>query len=192
MQKYIPTLTIFVIATIWGVFILDLVTPFSNFNSHGIRPRELSGLKGVLLSPFLHANLLHIISNTTAFIGSSILVIVSAGRRDLNLVFFSVLILSGIGTWLTSTAGVVVGLSGVIYGLIGFLFTFAIFHPSIRTWAAAFFSLILYSGAVLGLFKVSPYISWAGHFWGFVSGVVVAYALDKYRDGNSHKFHSGA
>ncbi|MCY2993633.1 MAG: hypothetical protein NTY19_38005 [Planctomycetota bacterium] len=45
------------------VFILGRVLPF-DINSLGVTPRTLVGLVGIPATPFLHANLHHLLSNT--------------------------------------------------------------------------------------------------------------------------------
>jgi hypothetical protein len=49
-------------ATLWLVFIADRILP-GDFNQWGIIPRRLDGIWGILISPFLHANLGHLLSN---------------------------------------------------------------------------------------------------------------------------------
>lgn len=174
LDKILPkNIQIFLLA-IWVIYAVDLVLPMFNFNVFGIRPRELSGLWGILFSPFLHANLGHIISNSIALVGTSILLRFAIVSDKLPWVLMFCAVFSGIGVWLFSTAGVVVGASGVIYGLIGYLFANAYFNPSIKSWAIALVSLAGFGGAVLSLFTFSPFVSWSGHFWGFVAGVVFA------------------
>lgn len=166
-------LQIFLLA-IWAIFIIDFVLPFISFNGFGIQPRTFSGLLGIAFAPFLHGGWFHIISNSISLIGAGVLVRMAVGSQNLSLIMLLSAIGGGIGTWIFSTAGVVVGASGVVYGLIGFLFANALYNPSLRSWGIAFISLIVFGGAVLGLLTYKPFISWAGHFWGFVSGIIVA------------------
>lgn len=174
MGKILSKELLIFLAAIWLVFILDLLIPFMSFNSFGIQPRTYSGVLGIVFAPFLHGGLFHIISNSISLIGAGILVRMAVGSQNLSLVMLLSALGAGIGTWIFSTAGVVVGASGVVYGLIGFLFANALYNPSIRSWGIALISLVIFGGAVLGLFTYKPFISWAGHFWGFVSGVVIA------------------
>lgn len=173
---------LYFIVIIWAIFCIDLIIPGFSFNQLGIRPRSLDGLVGIVVSPFLHANLFHIISNSFPLIILPWLVRFSVGKEHVLTVMLLGGIGSGIGTWLFGSAGIVVGASGIVYALIGYLFARAYFSPSLRTWACAVASLLLYSGALWSFFSFLPYISWAAHFWGFVSGIGVAY-LYKRVDG---------
>jgi membrane associated rhomboid family serine protease len=66
-----------------------------------------------------------------------------------------------------------------VFALIGFLFADAWFSPSLRSWVVAVSAFVLYGGAVSSIFVYVPFISWAAHFWGLVSGVVSAMVLRK-------------
>ncbi len=170
-----PSAWYFVVA-IWVICLIEVIIPGFNLNALGIRPRSITGLIGIVASPFLHANLFHILSNTFPLIILPLLVRFSVGREHV----VSVMVLgglgSGLGTWLFGSGGIVVGASGIVYALIGYLFGRAYFSPSIRTWGCAVASLFLYSGALWSFLSFVPYISWAAHFWGFVSGIAIASA----------------
>lgn len=179
-EKWLPKDVIILLAVMWLVFILDLLLIGFSFNTFGIRPRRIDGLFGLITSPFLHAGLGHIVSNSIALFGTGILVRLAVGTQKLRLIMLLGVIGSGIGTWLFANAGVVVGASGLVYGLLGFLFGHAIFHPSLKSWAIALVSLFLFGGAVLAIFSFNPYISWAAHFWGFASGIAIAMLIKRY------------
>jgi len=108
----------FVLA-IWLVWIFENILGVK-FSGLGIFPRQMSGLTGVVLAPFLHDSLRHIVSNTApAFIlGSAMLYAYpKAARIALPVVFFG----SGIGVWLIGRASIHIGASGVVHGMLFFL-----------------------------------------------------------------------
>lgn len=178
-----PRETIFLITVMWGVFIIDLALPGISFDHFGIHPRKLDGLTGILLSPFLHGGLSHIISNSIPLIILSALVRISIGSKQMLVVMFTGVLGSGLGTWLFSSGGLVIGASGLVFALIGFLLADAYFSPSLRSWTVAILSFVLYGGALLSLFGFVPFISWAAHFWGLVSGIAIASLLRSPRLG---------
>ena len=188
VNKFLPRDILILLAIMWVIFLIDLIIPFVNLNVFGIRPRSLSGLIGIIFSPFLHGGFGHIISNSISLLGTGILVRLAVGSKQLKLVVLLGILGSGIGTWLFGSGGLVVGASGLVYALIGFLFTQAYFNPSLRSWFSAILAFVLFGGALLSLFNMLPYISWAAHFWGFVSGIGIAY-LFKAR--NNDKTNSG-
>jgi len=161
----------------WVVFLVDAFIPGFTFNSFGLRPRSAGGLLGIFVSPFLHGNLIHIVSNTIPLLVLPFLAGLAMTSRDVVVILVLGALGSGIGTWLFGFNGIVVGASGVVFAMIGFLMANAYFSPSIKSILLAGASFVLYGGALLSLLKVMPYISWAGHFWGFISGVVIAYGF---------------
>ncbi|WP_299265048.1 rhomboid family intramembrane serine protease [uncultured Psychrosphaera sp.] len=175
VNKFLPKDILLLLTIMWIVFLIDFFIPFATFNSFGIRPRSLSGLMGIIFSPFLHGGFGHIISNSISLLGTGILVRLAVGSKQLRYVLLLGILGSGIGTWLFGSGGLVVGASGLVYALIGFLFTQAFFNPSLRSWFSAILAFVLFGGALLSLFNMLPYISWAAHFWGFVSGIGIAY-----------------
>ncbi len=165
------------VAVIWAVFIVDSVLPGVNLNQFGILPRKLHGLIGIFLSPFLHGGLYHITSNTIPLLLLPAFVRLSTGSRKMIFVLIVGVVGSGFGTWLFSSGGLVIGASGLVFSLIGFLLADAFFSPTLRSWAVAILSFFLYGGALLSLFVFLPFISWAAHFWGLISGIVIAHIL---------------
>jgi len=176
-----PRAAIILVTAIWAVFIIDSGLPGITFNNFGILPRKLEGLTGIFASPFLHGGLAHIISNSIPLLLLSVLVRLSIGSRQLLVVMLIGIIGSGLGTWLFSSGGVVIGASGLVFSLIGFLFADACFSPSLRSWTVALLSFFLYGGALRSLFVFLPFVSWAAHFWGLVSGIAIALLLRSTR-----------
>src|SRR4051812_32142932 len=55
------------LAIMWITALLDIL-PFLQLNQHGIHPRSVSGLIGILFAPFLHAGFGHLAANSIPFI----------------------------------------------------------------------------------------------------------------------------
>ena len=182
-----PMPALLIVIIMWAVFIIDALLITTDFNHLGIQPRTFNGLLGIVFSPFLHANLIHIISNTLPLIIISSILKLAIGSTRTNMVIVLSIIGSGLGTWVFSTAGVVVGASGLIYGLIGFLFANAYFNQSFRNWLFALITFFLYGGTLASLFVLLPHVSWAGHTWGFISGILIAASMSSYLKANPRK-----
>ena len=177
ISRVLPTGALLLVAIMWGVFVIDLVLPGVTFNHFGIQPRKLAGLSGIVFAPVLHGGFVHIISNTIPLVVLSILVRLSVGASQMLLVILAGTVGSGLGAWIFGSGGYVIGASGVVFALIGYLLADAYFSPSLRTWGIAVISLITYGSALLSLLAFMPSISWAGHFWGLLSGIASAALL---------------
>lgn len=162
------------IGVVWIAFIGNFITGGYVNKMLAVYPRQLHGLFGLLGSPFAHANWSHLVSNTVPFVMLAALVLLAVGTRGLLLVLVLGAAGSGLGAWLFSSAGMVVGASGVVFALLGFLLGRAYVQPSVQSWLIAGVSLFLYSGVLFSLLKWLPGVSWTGHFFGLVAGVLVA------------------
>ncbi len=164
---------IILIVVLWVVFLITTVFP--GLKSLGIQPRTVSGLTGILISPFIHSGFFHLITNTTGIFVLGIVFLFLKGVRPKVLLAFY--LLSGFGTWLIGRSGAVhIGASGIIYSLLGYLLTIGIFTRKFTAIIASLIVLFLYGGAVWGMIPlIGPsYISWEAHLSGFVVGVIVA------------------
>ncbi|MBJ7536525.1 rhomboid family intramembrane serine protease [Marinomonas transparens] len=181
LKRIIPADILYFVIAIWIVFFIDAILLGVNLNQFGIRPRTLDALLGILFSPFLHAGLYHIISNTIPLLVLGSLLGASVGRRKLRYIMILGAIGSGVGVWCFGSSGLVVGASGMVFALLGFLFADAIFNPSLRNWLIAIVAFFAYGGTLFSLVSFLPYISWAAHFWGFVSGILLSILLGRRR-----------
>lgn len=178
-KRFIPTEIFWFVIIIWAVFLIDALLIGINFNYLGIRPRNTDGLIGILLSPFLHGGLYHLLSNSIAILVLGSLLKTSIGPAKLRWVMILGAIGSGIGVWLFASKGLVVGASGMVFAFLGYLFADALFNPSLRSWLFAIISFIAYGSALFSLVSFLPYISWSAHFWGFISGIFLSYTLGR-------------
>ncbi|WP_075186911.1 rhomboid family intramembrane serine protease [Teredinibacter haidensis] len=174
IKRLLPTEALIFVALMWVIYLVDLLLPGFSFNGLGIQPRTFAGLSGIFFAPFLHGGLFHLVSNTLPLLVLAAILRLSIGAGLMVGVMFWSAMGSGIGVWLFGFGGIVVGASGMVFGLIGFLFANAYFNPSLRSWLCAGISFVLYSGTLLSLLRLLPHISWAAHFWGFVAGMMLA------------------
>jgi len=162
------------VTILWLVFFINLVLPI-DLRLYGLRPRHLVGLAGILLTPFLHVDLRHLIANSGILF---VLLTVSLSfSRKLTFRALWIIVLVGGGlVWLSGDQGTIhIGASGVIFGLIGFLMCLGLFRRDWKALAISLFIFLLYGGALQSLYIYVPGISWAGHLFGFVAGVLAAW-----------------
>jgi membrane associated rhomboid family serine protease len=169
-------LMVVVVAVMWGVEIMDYVLP-ENFDNYGIAGWQPSGLIGILFAPFLHVDFSHLLANTLPLL---ILGFVAAMRGIGKFLTASLLIvlLGGIGTWLTTPVGVVaVGASGLIFGYFGYVVSRGIFDRSLVDILIGIVVAAVYYSMLSGLLPTQEGVSWQGHLFGLVGGVVAAWLL---------------
>ena len=131
---------------------------------------------GVLTAPFSHSGFGHLLANSLTFLPLSWLVLLR-GRLDYFAVWIGVYI-TAIPVWLFWPTGSH-GLSGVIYGLLGYLMVIGWLERRFFSLILSVFALISYAGILPSLLPIfSPSgVSWIGHFSGFIGGIVAAYAV---------------
>jgi membrane associated rhomboid family serine protease len=167
---------------IWSVHLLNLRFPELKLTTYGNFPRDLSGLKGILFSPFLHniSDFSHIVSNSVPLFVLSWLVLIS--YKDLfGKILIFIWIFSGICLWLGGRESYHIGSSGVIYGLAYFLFFSGVFSENKRQMSISLIIAFSYGSMMWGIFPTEEGISWEGHLFGAISGVIMAiYFREKY------------
>lgn len=165
-----------IIGILWAIQIINLLTKY-NLNNLGIRTRSISGLSGILFSPFLHGGFNHLFFNTIPLFVLSALVLLD-GYVVFYYVSCTIIILSGLLIWLFGQRGIHVGASGLIMGYFGYLLAKAYFHITGTTIILAGICLYYFGGLVLSLFPgAKKNVSWEGHIFGLLAGIFVAYYL---------------
>ena len=161
------------LAALWGVFGVNTVLGGALLQ-FGIVPRTTDGLIGILVAPFLHANLNHLLSNTVSFALFGWMVMLRDRRHFLPVTLIAMLC-SGIVTWtLGAPNSVHVGASGVIFGYFGFLLLSGWYARSFASIALSVLVGVVWGGTVFGVLPGTPGVSWQGHLGGFLGGVLAA------------------
>ena len=161
------------VATIWAIFLLNALLNLNLVKVGGILPRSLNGLKGIIMSPFLHANLYHIISNTIPLFVLLTFLFTFYNKKSIRTIFL-IIIIGGLGVWIFGRSNLHVGASGLIYGLVAYLITKGIVLKKFIPLLIAIFIAFSYGGIIWGVLPGNPYISWEGHLSGAIAGVLVA------------------
>lgn len=164
------------VGVLWLSEIIDTVLN-NRLDREGIRPGSTDGLSGILFAPLLHGGFGHLIANTVPLLVLGFLVLLS-GLRQWVAVTAAVWLIGGIGTWLFGGAGTVhIGASGLVFGWLAYLIVRGFFNRQPAQILVGVAVFLVYGGALWGVLPGQPGISWQGHLFGAVGGVVVAWML---------------
>ena len=167
------TLLFGAVAIAWGLEILDLFL-FGTLDNFGIKPRTFSGLSGVAFAPFLHLGFGHLISNTLPFLILGGIVLIGGRRIYLTSSLF-ILGVGGGALWMLGPGATNhVGASLLIFGYLGFLIARGIVERSAFWILVSVFVLVLYGGMIVGVLPGEEGVSWQGHLFGFIAGILAA------------------
>ena len=145
-------------------------------NEFGVTPRTTQGLIGIVLSPFLHTGFDHLFVNTlpVLFLGTFAAL---QGRRPFLLTILIIIIGEGFLLWCFGRPAVHVGASGLAFGLFGYLVARAWYHRGLWSLAVGVVVVVFYGGLLVGLSPPIKGMSWEGHLFGLIAGVLSARIL---------------
>ncbi|MBL4741227.1 MAG: rhomboid family intramembrane serine protease [Sneathiella sp.] len=167
-KKFKPVLIL--LALIWVVEIVNILTGHS-LSNWGILPRTMSGLMGIPLSPFIHGSLWHAISNTVPLLVLGSLLLTS-GHKRFWMTTIGIVLFSGLLVWLFARGSYHIGASGLVFGYFGALITRAVIMRSFPSMIIALVTVLLYGGILWGLIPLRSYVSFEGHFFGLLAGII--------------------
>lgn len=136
-------------------------------------PREFEGLRGIFLSPFIHGEWNHLLSNLLpmAVLGS---LLFSSYREIAFRVFFLIYMLTGIWVWMFARPAYHIGASGIVYGLWSFVLLSGFLRKRNDLIVLSFLVAFLYGSMFWGLFPIFPDVSFEAHISGMLAGIMCA------------------
>ena len=155
-----------------AVKISEIYIP-ADFANWGILPRHIIGLRGILTAPFIHADWEHLSSNAIPMLvcGAALFYFY---KEIAWKVFFIVYLCSGFWLWLGGRENYHIGASNIVYGIACFLFLSGIIRKHAGLIAISLLVVFLYGSMVWGLLPVLEKISWEGHLFGTLAGILCA------------------
>jgi membrane associated rhomboid family serine protease len=139
-----------------------------------VLPRQASGLVGILTSPFVHANPAHLAANLPPFIVLGALVLRRNEAHFVEVAATIALVQGGL-LWLFGRNAAHAGMSGVIFGFLGYLLATAWFTTTTSDLLVAGGVLLFYGGMLAGVKPVRDGTSWEGHLFGLLAGLMRAW-----------------
>ena len=170
---------------LWAIEILDRVL---NLNLHhlGVYPRDPAGLFGILFAPLLHSSWNHLLSNSFALLILGATLVYGYPRSAMP-VFLIIYFFSGICVWLFARQSYHIGASGLAHGMMFFIFTIGILRKDRLAIALAMIVFFVYGGMIWSIFPREHGISYEGHFFGAIIGVLAAFLFKNHDPGPPEK-----
>lgn len=142
----------------------------------GIVPRHIFGLIGIVFAPVLHADFNHLFFNLIPLVILSNFILID-GFNLFILVTIFIAFISGFLTWCLAKPGVHVGASALVTGYWGYLVSNILQKGTFTAIILGLVSLYYFFGIFIGIFPAKRGISWEGHLFGLIAGVVTSYLL---------------
>ncbi len=174
-RKFIHSLVfpLFFLLIIWMIKLIEVSLDL-NFATWGIYPLKLKGLKGIILSPLVHANFRHLLDNSLPLLILGVAIFYFYSKVAYR-VFFLTYIMVGIWVWFGGREAYHIGASGLIYGFASFLFFSGILLGEVRLLAISLLVVFLYGSMVWGIFPIKKGISWESHMLGAIAGLILSF-----------------
>lgn len=155
---------------IWFVFWLQIRVSYK-IKFLAIYPLEISGLKGVLFSPFIHSDINHLYHNSLPLFILTLALFYFYRDIAWKIIIWGILC-SGFLTWIIGRPSYHLGASGLIYVLVSFIFFKGIQVSNYRFVALSLLVVFLYGSMIWYVFPIDEKISWEGHLSGFIIGAL--------------------
>ena len=163
------------VALLWLIYLLNWGLDLEPALS-GIRPRHLAGLAGIVFAPLVHASFAHLIANSPPLLvlGTAMLFLYpNSALRALPAVYLG----TGIVVWLFGRDSVHFGASGLVYGLVSYIFVAGLLRRDRRAIAASLVVCFMYGSLAWGVLPTQFGVSWETHLAAALIGVALAIAL---------------
>ena len=162
----------------WASEILDTILG-GDLDQYGIEPREVDGLVGIATAPFLHIDFAHLIGNTIPFLLMGAAIALSGLARVLSATVV-IAVVGGVGTWLVAPSNTEhIGASGIVFGYAAYLIARGLYSRNLVHLAVGVIVIGIYGSTLLFGFVPTDGVSWQGHLFGAVGGVLAARMLDR-------------
>jgi len=128
----------------------------------------------------VHGGFEHLLANTLPIVilGTAMLHLYP---RSSPVVLPAIWIGPGLAVWLFASGGVHLGASGLVYGMVAYVFTAGLIRRDRRAIAASMVVAFLYGASVWGVLPIQRGHSWETHLAAALIGLALAFAL-RHRD----------
>lgn len=145
----------------------------------GVRPRAWAGLPGILAAPLLHSGFAHLTENSLPLLVMVTGMLYLYPYSSLK-VIPAVYLGPGAFVWLVGRPSAHVGASGLIYGLVAYIFLAGLIRRDRRAVAASLLVYFLYATLAWGVFPLHSGLSWETHLAAVLIGLTLAFFLRRF------------
>jgi membrane associated rhomboid family serine protease len=163
------------VALIWFIQLLNWGLDLG-LERFGVRPRQLAGLPGILLAPLLHGGFSHLFANSLPLLVLGTVMLHLYPNSALK-VIPAVYLGSGVAVWLFAGGSDHIGASGLVYGLVTYIFVAGLIRRDRRAIAASLLVCFMYGTLAWGVLPIEPGVSWETHLAAALIGLALAIAL---------------
>jgi len=161
------------VLVIWVIHIIKTVGHF-HWGRFGIFPREVDGIAGIFLAPFIHGDFPHLLSNSVPLFFLTVLILFFYPRVA-NISLVLLYLVTGFLVWLFARQVYHIGASGVVFAMISFVFWNGVFRKNMKSIILALVIIVMYGGSFAGIVPGEEGISWESHLLGAVTGILVSF-----------------
>ena len=165
-------LSLWFLALLWAIWITEEALGL-HLGRFGLQPRTPGGLLGVLTAPLLHGSAGHLFSNSLPLVISAtgmLFLYPNSSLRSIPVIWIG----SGLLAWVIGRPSFHYGASGLIYGMLAFLFVSGMLRRDMRSIAVSLMVWFLYGTMIWGVLPIRPHMSWELHLCGAVLGIACA------------------
>ncbi|MCE1164228.1 MAG: rhomboid family intramembrane serine protease [Bacteroidetes bacterium] len=160
------------LCVLWAVKIFETYTK-KDLSFLGVYPKEVKGLIGILTAPLVHADFSHLTSNSITLFVVMIFLFYAYINSSLK-VFAIIYFLPNVFVWFLGRPAYHIGASGIIYGILAFLFFVGLLRRDPRSIGLSLLVTFMYGGLVWGILPYDPAISFEAHISGAAVGILCA------------------
>ncbi|MEU7639645.1 MULTISPECIES: rhomboid family intramembrane serine protease [unclassified Streptomyces] len=165
------------VALLWVLEGVDTLSG-NALDAFGIQPRDPAELVDVIPAAFLHFGFGHLAANTLPLLVLGFVAALRSGIRRFLAAALLIILVSGLGVWLTAAPhSNTAGASGVVFGLFGYLLVRGFIERKPLDIGIGVGVALVYGSILWGALPTTSGISWQGHLFGLLGGVLAAFVL---------------
>jgi membrane associated rhomboid family serine protease len=168
-------LSIGFVVLLWIIHLMNWATGLDP-RPLGVRPRTWSGLIGIVTAPLVHGDFAHLFANSLPLATMGVAMLFLYPRSSVR-VLPAVYLAPGVLVWLFGRGSAHIGASGLVFGLVSYVFVAGLLRRDRRAVAASLLVAFMYGSMVWGVLPIEPGMSWETHLSAAAIGVLLALAL---------------